>query len=146
MQEKMTSKKDIIEKQVFWNHIMEEHALFIRGYLDPSEEKLIKTANGFAEIFKKLLEETKKVDKKDIEKITEKNLKATKDIMEFKTFLQVVVLVRIDELQIFTMVENDCAVLVVRFSVAKNRVTRQLNPELGATTTGIGDKLRMAVN
>ncbi len=84
LQEKMTSKKDIIEKQVFWNHIMEEHALFIRGYLDPSEEKLIKTANGFAEIFKKLLEETKKADKKDIEKITEKNLKATKDIMEFK--------------------------------------------------------------
>jgi len=84
LQEKTASKKDIIEKQIFWNHIMEEHAQFIRGYLDPSEEKLMKEANSFAETFKKLLEETKKADKKDLEKITEKNLKATMDFKEFK--------------------------------------------------------------
>lgn len=84
LQEKTASKKDIIEKQIFWNHIMEEHAEFIRGYLDPSEEKLMKEANSFAETFKKLLEETKKADKKDLEKITEKNLKATMDFKEFK--------------------------------------------------------------
>ena len=32
----------------FWNHIMMEHALFIRGLLDPSECKLINTAEDFA--------------------------------------------------------------------------------------------------
>jgi len=84
LQEKTASRKEIIEKQIFWNHIMEEHAEFIRGYLDPSEEKLMKEANSFAETFKKLLEETKKADKKDLEKITEKNLKATMDFKEFK--------------------------------------------------------------
>lgn len=35
---------------------MMEHALFIRGLLDPSEEKLINTADDFAEDYKRLLE------------------------------------------------------------------------------------------
>ena len=40
----------------FWNRIMMEHALFIRGLLDPSEDALISTANGFAGDYKRLLE------------------------------------------------------------------------------------------
>ena len=40
----------------FWNRIMMEHALFIRGLLDPCEEELIETANSFAGEFKCLLE------------------------------------------------------------------------------------------
>lgn len=35
---------------------MMEHALFIRGLLDPSEEKLINTADDFAEDYKCLLQ------------------------------------------------------------------------------------------
>ena len=40
----------------FWNRIMMEHALFIRGLLDPCEEVLIASANGFAGDYKRLLE------------------------------------------------------------------------------------------
>ena len=40
----------------FWNRIMMEHALFIRGLLDPCEEPLIASANGFAGDYKRLLE------------------------------------------------------------------------------------------
>ncbi|MDH8276232.1 DUF2935 domain-containing protein, partial [Klebsiella pneumoniae] len=35
-------------QEMFWNRIMMEHALFIRGLLDPTETKLIQTADGFA--------------------------------------------------------------------------------------------------
>lgn len=42
----------------FWNQIMMEHALFIRGLLDPSEEDLILMADEFASNYKKLLEMT----------------------------------------------------------------------------------------
>ena len=84
LQERKTSKKDIIEKQLFWNHVMEDHALFIRGYLDLSEKELIKKANEFAELFDKLIKETKEADKKDVKKVTEKNLKATEDLKKFK--------------------------------------------------------------
>ena len=34
---------------------MKEHALFIRGLLDPSEEELICTADGFAGEYRRLL-------------------------------------------------------------------------------------------
>lgn len=40
----------------FWNRIMMEHALFIRGLLDPSENELFKTADNFADEYAKLLE------------------------------------------------------------------------------------------
>lgn len=43
------------EIECFWNQIMMEHALFIRGLLDPSETELISAANGFAEDYSKLL-------------------------------------------------------------------------------------------
>ncbi|MBZ2175510.1 DUF2935 domain-containing protein [Schnuerera sp. xch1] len=85
LQEQTKPKKDILEKEIFWNHIMEEHALFIRGYLDPAEEQLIKTANDFAKTFEKLLKKTEEADKEDICKVTKKNLEATKEIKEFKS-------------------------------------------------------------
>ena len=44
------------DNECFWNQIMMEHAEFIRGLLDPSEEELLETANGFAEEYCKLLE------------------------------------------------------------------------------------------
>lgn len=40
----------------FWNRIMMEHALFIRGLLDPCEEALIASADGFAGDYKRLLD------------------------------------------------------------------------------------------
>lgn len=44
------------EIECFWNRIMMEHAMFIRGLLDPSEEALFRTADGFAQEYSKLLE------------------------------------------------------------------------------------------
>lgn len=44
------------EIECFWNQIMMEHALFIRGLLDPSEVELFDTADGFAQEYSELLE------------------------------------------------------------------------------------------
>ncbi len=42
--------------ELFWNRIMMEHALFIRGLLDPTEEELIDTADDFAGDYRRLLD------------------------------------------------------------------------------------------
>lgn len=47
--------EELRDSELFWNRIMMEHALFIRGLLDPSEETLIGTADGFAGDYKRLL-------------------------------------------------------------------------------------------
>lgn len=41
----------------FWNQIMMEHAMFIRGLLDPSEGALIASADAFTGEFRKLLQQ-----------------------------------------------------------------------------------------
>ena len=48
------SYKNLRKTEKFWNQIMMEHALFIRGLLDPTEEALIQTANKFAMEFREL--------------------------------------------------------------------------------------------
>lgn len=48
--------QELLESERFWDHIMMEHALFIRGLLDPTEEELIQTADGFAGDYRQLLE------------------------------------------------------------------------------------------
>ena len=50
------SREELRDSELFWNQIMMEHALFIRGLLDPSEETLVDTADDFAESYKRLLE------------------------------------------------------------------------------------------
>lgn len=44
------------EIECFWNRIMMEHALFIRGLLDPTETELFHSADGFAKDYSVLLE------------------------------------------------------------------------------------------
>ena len=66
----------------FWNHIMEEHAKFIDGLLDPTEEELKKVAEGFAERFERLVNECIRISDK---LIIQRSLEATKDIRDFKT-------------------------------------------------------------
>jgi len=85
LQKKMKPHNNILEQEIFWDTIMGQHALFIRGLLDPSEEDLFNTANRFGEIFEELMEITKKANKKDIHRITEETLKATIEIQKFKT-------------------------------------------------------------
>lgn len=45
----------IYEQELFWNNIMKEHAEFIRGLLDPTEKKLILTADKFANEYQMII-------------------------------------------------------------------------------------------
>ncbi|MBU5256095.1 DUF2935 domain-containing protein [Tissierella praeacuta] len=66
----------------FWNHIMEDHAEFIDGLLDPTEEDLKEIAEALAETFEKILD--KKCNKNNEKEILDKSLKATQEIIDFK--------------------------------------------------------------
>jgi hypothetical protein len=70
----------------------------------------------------------------------------SEDIVNFETLLEIVVLVRINELQILATVENDRMVLVVRLAVPENWITGKLDTELGSMTSGFGDKLTVAID
>lgn len=50
-------KESILQIERFWNRIMMEHAMFIRGLLDPSENELVEKAHGFAMDYESLAEE-----------------------------------------------------------------------------------------
>lgn len=47
------------EMERFWNQIMMEHAMFIRGLLDPTENELIRASNDFARDYARLLTESR---------------------------------------------------------------------------------------
>lgn len=70
--------------ELFWNQIMMEHALFIRGLLDPSEEELIATSNNFAQEYKKLLQEAKDMTDETIKSVTDKTITETIKYRDFK--------------------------------------------------------------
>lgn len=73
--------RTVCEELNFWNHVMEDHAEFIDGLLDPTEEELKEASKGFAEIFEKLLEECSIIPNMQLIK---KSLDATTDIRNFK--------------------------------------------------------------
>lgn len=72
------------ESELFWNQIMMEHALFIRGLLDPTEAELIETADGFAKEYERLLKAAR--DKNDcmMDGYTEKSREVTIRYRDFK--------------------------------------------------------------
>ena len=72
------------ETELFWDPIMMEHALFIRGLLDPTEKRLIKQAQSFANDFEELIEKTKAADDQTLHLITEKTLKEVSALRDFK--------------------------------------------------------------
>lgn len=80
MLEKLKTKEECmipeVKKEDFWNHIMADHAKFIRGYLDPCEKDLFDKSNEFVNIFENLL-------KQELE-ITKKSKKATEEFVDFK--------------------------------------------------------------
>lgn len=67
--------------ECFWNRIMMEHALFIRGLLDPVETELIQMADGFASDYSKLLESCRGAHNRTI---SETSLETTKKFRDFK--------------------------------------------------------------
>ena len=77
----------LIEEEIFWNRIMEEHSEFIRGLLDTTEEELIKVANDFALKYEDLNKEAYNAASNPnlVPAITKKSLNLTKLIRDFKT-------------------------------------------------------------
>lgn len=70
------------DSECFWNQIMMEHAMFIRGLLDPAETDLLNSANAFAEDYSLLLNGCPDARKKTM--ITD-SLTETIKFREFKT-------------------------------------------------------------
>jgi hypothetical protein len=90
--QKLQSRTDInleqeaYEQEAFWNRIMAEHAKFIRGLLDPSENELIMTANNFGNQFDALTAEALQAMNRTISlsQVTSDSLAATQQIRDFK--------------------------------------------------------------
>lgn len=78
------SAEKLAETELFWNRIMMEHALFIRGLLDPTECGLVETADAFAEDYSRLLEEAGRQDCRAMNALTRKTLETTEKYRDFK--------------------------------------------------------------
>ncbi|HOB19277.1 MAG TPA: DUF2935 domain-containing protein [Candidatus Atribacteria bacterium] len=79
-------EREAYELEFFWNRQMAEHAKFIRGLLDPTENELINTANDFGKEFDQLTAEAKAAMESaiPIEKVTVDSLRATQNLRDFK--------------------------------------------------------------
>ncbi|MBP3912410.1 MAG: DUF2935 domain-containing protein [Niameybacter sp.] len=77
--------KDSRETELFWDQIMMEHALFIRGLLDPTENQLIDTSDNFANEYAVLLERARNATDQTLASVTDETLRET---MRFKDFKQ----------------------------------------------------------
>lgn len=75
---------NVKETELFWDQIMMEHALFIRGLLDPTEGDLINTSNNFAQEYATLLEQARSATDMTIEQITGETLQETLKYQDFK--------------------------------------------------------------
>jgi hypothetical protein len=84
--DKLDSVRKMIEQELNWNRIMHEHSEFIRGYLDPSEDKLIETADTFAKESERLLAETETLPSQpgNLPAITRKSLNLVTNLKNFK--------------------------------------------------------------
>lgn len=71
------------ETELFWDQIMMEHALFIRGLLDPAEDELVKTAHTFAREYEALLAKIKGANNAAM--LHQESLNETLKFREFKT-------------------------------------------------------------
>ncbi len=82
--EEILLEREAYEQEFFWNRQMAEHAKFIRGLLDPTEENLISQANSFGNEFDQLTAEAKEAMDATAPLVTDESLKATEDLRNFK--------------------------------------------------------------
>lgn len=75
---------DIRKTELFWNQIMMEHSLFIRGLLDPSEEELISSSNKFADEFSELIKKANSINEMTMTSVTNDILTETVKLRDFK--------------------------------------------------------------
>ena len=76
------TSQQLRDSELFWNQIMMEHALFIRGLLDPSEEELINAADDFSEDYRRLLKTSAATNDKMIR--SSNALELTEKFRDFK--------------------------------------------------------------
>lgn len=76
--------RDIKETQLFWDRIMMEHALFIRGLLDPTENNLIDTSNEIAKEYDMIIKKTRRMTDETMSDVTMETLNETIKIKDFK--------------------------------------------------------------
>ncbi|HVJ50581.1 DUF2935 domain-containing protein [Desulfitobacterium sp.] len=79
-------KRDIIDQEIFWNRIMAEHAYFIRGLLDPTEEELFETAHRYGKTFDNLTKQALTMTEQTtiLPKLSHKAQEATVGLRDFK--------------------------------------------------------------
>lgn len=77
-------KSDIRNSELFWDEIMREHALFIRGLLDPSENELIVKSDKFANEFEKLIKRIENVSEDTKLSVINDTLSQTIKLRDFK--------------------------------------------------------------
>lgn len=84
--EEINTEREAYEQELFWNRQMAEHAKFIRGLLDPTENDLINKANDFGNEFDQLTVEAKAAMDMTVPlaKVTDDSLKATLELQNFK--------------------------------------------------------------
>lgn len=85
LEETMGMQKETLkEVELFWNQIMMEHGMFIRGSLDPTECELMEKANDFVGEYCCLLEAAQKQDCRTMGEVLEKTMAITEEYREFK--------------------------------------------------------------
>lgn len=72
------------DMEAFWNQIMMEHAMFIRGLLDPTEMQLIQTADDFAKKYALLLAESREKNDCAMKGLTRQTIETTIKYRDFK--------------------------------------------------------------
>lgn len=77
-------QESIQEVELFWNQIMMEHALFIRGLLDPTEYELINTADDFANEYGRLIMDARDMNERTIYSVTNTIKEETVKYRNFK--------------------------------------------------------------
>ncbi|HHU89847.1 MAG TPA: DUF2935 domain-containing protein [Clostridiaceae bacterium] len=84
--EEINLEREAYELEFFWNRQMAEHAKFIRGLLDPSENNLISQADSFGNEFDQLAAEAQAAMEATapLTRVTDDSIKATEDLRNFK--------------------------------------------------------------
>ena len=118
------------ELEDFWNQIMMEHALFIRGLLDPSEEELIKTANGFAQDYCELLEEAGTKECRTMDETTRRTFEETLKYRDFKAA--------------GTQGITECKISSLILPLLADHVLREANHYLRLLTPNCGEQERVS--
>ena len=78
------NNSEVRKSELFWDQIMMEHTLFIRGLLDPSENELIDTSEKFADDYSELIKKASDMSDMTISSITNETLVETTKLKEFK--------------------------------------------------------------